>query len=65
MAILISNRHRDGLVRALTAALNNLNATAEQRRQVSVLLKYLQSRSPVSAADFSTNDKREIVSQRL
>lgn len=52
MAIIISNRHRDDLVKALNLALTiTPNATAEQRRKMSRLVKILQGKPVVSAAD--------------
>ena len=50
MAIIISNRHRDEIVRALTVAMTT-NATAEQRRRFSRLAKLLNGKPVVSAAD--------------
>lgn len=56
MAIIISNRHRDEIVRALTVALTT-NATAEQRRRFSRLAKLLSNKPVVSAADIYKSPK--------
>ena len=50
MAIIISNRHRDEIVRALTVAMTT-NATAEQRRKFSRLAQLLNGKPVVKAAD--------------
>jgi len=58
MAIIISNRHRDDLVKVLNLALTiTSNATAEQRRKMSRLAKILQGKPAVSVAGIYKSPK--------